>query len=574
MLSEYDLLVVGLYLPFLCVIAWGFRRYATTAVDYFAGGHRMAWWLIGANAFLAQISGWIVIAAIALAAEQGAAALGFFLAPALAYVAALAWFAPRLRQLRALSTLDPVRLRFGAGNERFYAVLTTISALVLAVIRVVALIVLLTAVLDLSPTLITVASVGAATIIALWGGHWAVAAVNFVQYVLIVSIAGVVAWLAIQRVGGLEPFLAQLPAFSLQRATDSAALDEFVLLAMFAGAWMAKNNLLAVGRYLAAQNSRQARLSALVPLVSFLILGVCWAIPGLAIPTLLPAEGVASPEGDRAGLYIALVRSLLPPGMLGLLLVSLVAVTVAGIAVSLNLTAANVARNLIFAGAQAENRAQVLPAAKWITLGLGLLVILATEVLTGPDLSVFDALFYFGAFLGVPVMVPLFLGQFIQRGPNWAAWATTVFAFALTALLHVAFPGPAEPPLFGDGLGDGVFTYTAVHRVQLAMFVVAPVAALFFVAASYLRSEVPAERREFFRRRDDVVERADPTVANDRAFQARWMSRSLLAAAGLIIVLALAPSSEGARGWIAACALLPALLAIGLLAYAARRRDT
>lgn len=54
MLSRYDLLAIGCYLVFLCAIDWGFRRFASNVKDYFAGGHRMVWWLLGADSFLSN----------------------------------------------------------------------------------------------------------------------------------------------------------------------------------------------------------------------------------------------------------------------------------------------------------------------------------------------------------------------------------------------------------------------------------------------------------------------------------------------------------------------------------------
>ncbi len=48
-ISRYDYLIIAVYLVFLASMGWIFRRFNHGSKDYFAGGFRMTWWLLGAN---------------------------------------------------------------------------------------------------------------------------------------------------------------------------------------------------------------------------------------------------------------------------------------------------------------------------------------------------------------------------------------------------------------------------------------------------------------------------------------------------------------------------------------------
>ena len=109
MVSVYDYLIIGLFLAFMAVTGWIFKRLNPGATDYFAGGFRMTWWLLGASSFISNMSCWSFTGAANMAWKYGMLIFGFYFADVLSYAISFLWFAPRFRQLRLVTAMDAVR---------------------------------------------------------------------------------------------------------------------------------------------------------------------------------------------------------------------------------------------------------------------------------------------------------------------------------------------------------------------------------------------------------------------------------------------------------------------------------
>ena len=65
--TRYDVFIIASYLLFLASIGWIFKRFAKGTKDYFAGGHKMTWWLLGAGSFASNFSSWTFTGAAGIA---------------------------------------------------------------------------------------------------------------------------------------------------------------------------------------------------------------------------------------------------------------------------------------------------------------------------------------------------------------------------------------------------------------------------------------------------------------------------------------------------------------------------
>jgi len=56
---NYDYLVIGGYFVLIMAIGVAFKSMAAKSTsDYFRGGGRMLWWMVGSTAFMMQFSAW------------------------------------------------------------------------------------------------------------------------------------------------------------------------------------------------------------------------------------------------------------------------------------------------------------------------------------------------------------------------------------------------------------------------------------------------------------------------------------------------------------------------------------
>ena len=107
-----NILIVGIYFVFLIVIGWIFRTFSSNTSDYFKGGGKMLWWMVGSTAFMTQFSAWSFTGAAGKAFSNGLSVMMIFLG----YL----FFAAKSRQVRVVTPIEGIRLRFGKVNEQVF----------------------------------------------------------------------------------------------------------------------------------------------------------------------------------------------------------------------------------------------------------------------------------------------------------------------------------------------------------------------------------------------------------------------------------------------------------------------
>lgn len=582
MLSTYDYLVVLFYLIFLASMGWAFKRLTRGSTDYFAGGFRMTWWLLGASSFVSNFSCWTFTGAANIAYTYGLLVFGISVVDALGFALSALWFAPRFRQMRLVTAIDAVRLRFGRFNEQFFNFLGFLSSLATAAVWMVGLSIVLSSAFHFPQVPVILVTGAVVIIIALLGGNWAVAASDFVQLLLLISVSVVAGVLTVIKVGGVHAFLTQIPETHWQifKPLGSISYDWLYLATSLITATYMRNNVLASAKYIAAKDARHARWSALIPMCGFLVLPIFWFIPPLAAGTLVPnLAQVTTMKIPGEASYIAVCLQVLPQGLIGLMIAGLFSATIASIDVALNKNAGFFVKNFYqpMLRPHALDR-ELLIVGELATLGFGVLITVGAIVLVAaPNLSLFDAYLYLGAYIGMPLAVPLFMGMLVRRTPLWAGWATVLAGVALTVLFYDVLPTALGRGLFEPWLGTGAYRYAVTNKFVVTNLVGAPLTILFFLGTRWFHRAVPSSYEqqvdEFFLRMKTPVD-FEREVGNDNSErQAAMLGKAALIYGGAILLLVLIPNPWSGRLGILACASTVIGVGIGLLYYAHRLRQ-
>jgi Na+/proline symporter len=347
----------------------------------------------------------------------------------------------------------------------------------------------------------------------------------------------------------------------------------FILSGLF-GASYAKNNLIFVSKYVGARNPQEARKSVLIPFSGYLIMPVIWMIPAFAAFTLVPELALGSNSSHPAEeSYIAVCLRILPPGLLGLMVVCMLATTASSVGMTLNVNAGSISQNLYrpWRGNRA-GPSELLFAGKLATLAIGLIVCGGSLALSVSSLTLFDVLLYIGAYIGTPVAIPLFLGLFVRGEAWWVPRATVIFAIIATLTIYHGLPALLSTWSF-PGLVGEILGYFATHRFVATNLLIVPASMGFFIAMARRSKPLPpaAEARQitFFDRMNQPANAAD-TPSEDSTSQNRLIAWFLTGLALLLLALSLFADSLGNWGSIASCAIIPSLLAAWLLAGARR----
>ena len=70
-MTRFDYAVIGFYFVFILTVSWCFRRFVSNVSDYFRGGGKALWWMVGGSAFMVQFSAWTFTGAASKAYSDG-----------------------------------------------------------------------------------------------------------------------------------------------------------------------------------------------------------------------------------------------------------------------------------------------------------------------------------------------------------------------------------------------------------------------------------------------------------------------------------------------------------------------
>jgi Na+/proline symporter len=579
-MTPYDYLVIGFYFVFMLGISWVFRRFVTNVSDYFRGGGKALWWMVGGSAFMMSFSAWTLTGAASKAYGDGWPIITIYVANSLGFLINALHFAPKFRQMRVVTGIEAVRLRFSKANEQVFTWLQMPLGTLQATLHLNAVAVFFSAVFgfDLSLTIIVLGMVVLS--IALLGGSWAVIAGDFIQMLILMPVCLTITVLALVHLGGFSGFIAKIPPGHL----DLSALWNRDFLSLWCAAMLLKqvistNNLLDANRYLSVKDSRHARWAGFLGSGLYLLGIFIWFIPPMAARALFPnLQGQFPTLGhpDEAA-FIAITRVVAPVGMLGLLVSGIFAATMSAMDAGLNKSAGIFIKNFYQPVCRpGATDGQLLKAGKVVTLCLGLTIILvALQVSQLKEFNLFIQMQRISILIGVPITVPLVLALIIKRTPAWSGWSTVVVGFISSILIDRYMPPGWAAQLFGktSPMSPESQEY---WRQGVQLFANVGLGTLWFLFSTMFWKDSPqahrAEVEKFLTRIDapiDFLREEGATAANDarQSTAVGWLS---LTYGSFVLLLALIPNPLSGRLAFICCGGLVAT--IGLILIASGRK--
>ena len=577
-MTSYDYAVLVFYFVYMLAISWVFRKFVTNVSEYFRGGGKALWWMVGGSAFMVAFSAWTFTGASSKAYSDGWPIIIIYIGNSLGFLVNAYHFGPRFRQLRVVTSIQAIRTRFGAASEQVFTWLQVPFGLLQAGIWLNSLGVFFAAVFGLDISLTIMATGIVVLIMALIGGSWAVLASDFIQVLILMPVCLAVTVLALLKVGGLDGFVAQLPAGHLD--LNQVFTQEFLwlwCLAMILKQLFSTNNLNDANRYLCVKDGRHARWAGLLGAGLFIVGIIIWFIPPMVARILYPDLGVVFPnlKNPEEAAFIAVARDVMPVGMMGLLVSGIFAATMSSMDSGLNKNAGYFIKNFYqpIIKPNAPD-AHLLRVSKIATATLGILVILVglkLSELRGMDL--FTMTQRLSILIGTPILVPLVLGIIVRRTPPWSAWSTVLVGFFCSLFISRFLTPEWAAPLFGY---TGPLDNTAKEywRQGIELFGNVAIGSAWFIGTRLCWKGTTPEHKanvaEFFTRFNQPVDFAKEEGAGNDAQQSAAVGWLCFAYGGFVLLLALIPNPLIGRLAFIGCGAL--VVGVGaLLLFTARR---
>lgn len=451
-MTSLDLLVVAVYLVFIIVAAWCFRRYAQSSSQFINGGGSMPWWMAGATAFMTQFSAWTFTGAAGKAFTDGFPVLVLFWGNALGFFIACLFFAARYRKLRVETSMQVIALRFGKPTEQLFTWLQFPLSTLTAAIWLNGLAYILASMtgFGMVPTLLITGTV--ITFISASGGAWTVNATNVIQLVLILAITLVTGCFALYTGGGPGNIVERFPVdFWQGHDMNLWQILLFWIAMILMQQVLSTNNAITCYRFLVTRNEHEARRAAFLAGVLFVVGPVLWFIPPWVAATQgADLVGQYPQLGEQAGnaAYLYFVQQAMPAGTVGLTLAAMVAATIAPMSTALNRNAGIFIRNVYQRPAHGE--AHLLAMGRWVTLLNGALATLTAWWMAEQEgIGFFELAMMVSSLFLLPLSIPALLAVVVRQTPDWAGWSTVLVGAAVSLIFYVGFNPVALPAWLG-----------------------------------------------------------------------------------------------------------------------------
>ena len=570
----YEYLVIAGYFSLVLGIGFTFKRMAKKSTsDYFRGGGRMLWWMVGSTAFMMQFSAWTFTGAAGKAFTDGFAVSLVFFANTFAYFCGWAYFAHRFRQMRVDTPTQAIKRRFGNENELFFSWALIIFSLINGGVWLNALGVFSSAVFEADITLTIIFTGLTVVFVSVLAGAWGVVASDFVQTLVVAVVSVACAIVALVKVGGPTELVSNFPAgFVMGPNMNYGLLLVGTFVFFLAKQMITIMNLHDSFRFLTAKDSINARKAALLAMCLMGAGSIIWFIPPWASAILYPDAASAYPElGNKAAdaVYLVFARNAMPIGTVGLLLAGLFAASMSSMDSALNKNAGIFVRSvyqpyLQKRGRQVEDK-KLLRLSMMLSFFSGIIVILMALFFKSlRELSLFDLMMSISAMIQVPLLIPLLVGVFIKKTPQWAPWVTVLLGLFISWFMKEVL----TPQVFADWIGIAEFTRREAADMNLILTLAAHVfiTAGFFSLTSLFYKEdkdrYKLERENFFEDFETTFIADEAQDEYDRQQRNKLGAMVMIMGAG-VVLMSLIPNPLWGRLIFVGCALV--ILSVGYL---------
>lgn len=438
MLAAFDWVVIALYFLLVFGVAawasWLERSTRETPTGYFLAGRDAGWFLVGGSLFASNIGSEHLIGLAGAGAASGVAVGQFEVFASLALLT-LGWvFVPFYVSSRVFTMPEFLERRYSA-TARWYLAVISIIGYVLTKISVTIFAggIVFEALMGVNfwtGALIVVVVTGIYTVI---GGLRAVLYTDVLQMFVLIGGAVAVTLLGLSALGGWGAMTETVgPEFlSLWRPMTDPDFPWTGILfgAPILAVWYWCTDQFIVQRVLAARDQGEARRGTVFAGYLKILPLFIFVIPGVIAYALVQQGALELSEPDQA--LPALMGTLLPVGLRGLVVAGLLAALMSSLSSVFNSTSTLITWDVYKkVRPQASERQLVLvgQASTAVLVGLGLLWIPLMDLISG---QLYQYLQSVQAYISPPIAAVFLLGVFWRRVNSYGAVAALVSGFVL-----------------------------------------------------------------------------------------------------------------------------------------------
>ena len=548
-----DYAVIGLYALLMVLVGLYVVRFNRSAAEYFRGGSRVPWLVAGLSCFMSGFSAWTFTGAAGVAYRAGIAATGLYIGNALSFLLGYFIFAARWRRSRITTVMEYLSARFNSTTHQTFSWTTIVFQLFTSASMLYGLSLFVSSACGF-PVTWTILAAGAIIIFyCVLGGLWGVVLTDFLQASILMPFCLVLVITSLARVGGIAGLWHSLP-LHMKTINLSGEFGWIYLVSWTIMVSFGYNTSAMAQRYFSVDTERSARKVALLCCGLFFAGAFLWFIPPMAMRVLYPDLHSLWPTlaNPSEGAYAVASLTLLPHGLIGVMLAAMFSATMANLSAQFNLKSAILTKDLYQALLRQDAGDRELLIVGWITTFLvGAATTIIAAVMAASGQSVFQVMLTFNTLISLAYGPPALLGLAIRRTPPWSGLASFSVGIILGAL--------------------GAFLYHW-SLIQQVVYIIPASFGIFFFSMLFDRGDTPARARLFRNLNtpiDVATELRDSPDFTVPVF--RFLSRTIagIGLLSLLLLLATPPEQRMTVVWFAGLTL-----AVGGSLHLVRSRST
>jgi SSS family solute:Na+ symporter len=532
--------VIALYGLLMVVVGLYVMRFNRGAAEYFRGGSRIPWLVAGLSCFMSGFSAWTFTGAAGVAYRAGIAATGLYVGNAASFLLGYFVFAKRWRRSRVTTVMEYLSDRFNPVTHQTFSWVTIAFQLFTSASTLYGLSLFVSSACGFP---VTWTIVGAGALIVFYcvvGGLWAVVMTDFLQASILMPFCLVLVITSLARVGGVGGLIHSLP-HGMKTLSVSGEFGWIYLLSWTIMVSFGYNTSAMAQRYFSVDDERSARRVALLCCVLFFAGAFLWFIPPMAMRVLYPDLRSVWPSlaNPSEAAYAVASLTLLPHGLIGVMLAAMFSATMANLSAQFNLKSAILSKDVYQRLIRTSAGDRELLLVGWVTtLLVGGTTTIMAVVMAASGKSVFQIMLTFNTLISLAYGPPALLGLVVRRTPAWSGMAS----FLTGLLLGI--------------LGAFVFHWSLIQQVAI---IIPASFAVFFVSGLFDHGDNAGRARLFKNLNTPVnveTELRDSPDFTREVF--RFLSRAIACIALLsLILLFTVPSGQRATIlWFAGFTLL------------------
>ncbi|GEO19660.1 sodium:solute symporter family protein [Cyclobacterium qasimii] len=433
-MHQLDYLTIFVFTLIILSAGLSFGKQGGDMKSFFAAGGAVPWSISGLSLFMSFFSAGTFVVWGSIAYEWGWVAITIQMAMCISGFLIGKYLAPKWKETRSITVAAYLTNRFGKNIQQYYTFIFLVLSLgytgaflypVAKILNVVTGFDIYYAILLLGGMIMVYTAVG---------GLWAVIVTDVLQFVILTAAVLIVLPLSLEKVGGINQFIAEAPD-TFFNIFNGEYTFWFILAFVGYNTIFIGGNWAYVQRYTSVKDTKSAKKVGYLFGVLYLISPLIWMLPPMIYRVLDPSLVGLETEGA----YLRMCMSVLPVGMLGLMLGGMIFATASSVNTSLNLAAA-VLTNDVYQPLNPKASPQTLmKVARVATLlfGLGTIGVAFMVPLAG---GIVEVVLSIGAVTGGALYAPAIWGLFSKRQTGNSILVVTSVSLVINVFFKFVSP--------------------------------------------------------------------------------------------------------------------------------------